>query len=48
MRNAELYAKILGLTDLWLVDGVNLDMAASQVVVRIGRRDDAPLVVSVQ
>jgi len=44
MRDAELYSKILGLTDPWLVEGVDLDMAASQVVVRIGRRNDAPLV----
>ena len=37
MRDRELYAKILGLPEPWLVVDVELDMAGKSVVVRLGR-----------
>ena len=43
MRDCELYAKILGLSEPWTVADVRLDRAAASVVVRLGRRADTPL-----
>jgi transposase len=43
MRDAELYAKILGLPHPWFVENVDLDMTALKVLVQIGRRDDTSL-----
>jgi transposase len=43
MRDCELYAKILGLAEPWLVEGVELLSAEKTVIVRLGRRPGAPL-----
>jgi transposase len=44
MRDRELYAKILGLPEPWLVADVALDLPGKSVVVRLGRQEGAPLV----
>ncbi len=38
MRDAELYAQILGLPEPWLVSAVELDVPGTSVLVRLGRR----------
>jgi transposase len=38
MRDRDLYAKILGLPEPWIVSDVDLDMGSSRVIVRLGRR----------
>jgi transposase len=43
MRDRELYAKILGLPEPWIVVDVELDLNGQSVVVRLGRRDGASL-----
>lgn len=43
MRDRELYAKILGLPEPWLVVDVEVDLAVKSVVVRVGRRDGSSL-----
>jgi len=43
MRDRELYAKILGLPEPWLVVDVELDVAGKSVVVRLGRSADSTL-----
>ena len=43
VRDRDLYAKILGLPEPWIVVDVALDVPESSVVVRLGRRADAPL-----
>jgi transposase len=43
MRDRELYAKILGLPEPWIVVDVELDLKESSVVVRLGRREGAAL-----
>jgi len=43
MRDRDLYAKILGLAEPWLVTDVELDLEAKSVVVQIGRGPKATL-----
>jgi transposase len=43
MRDCELYRKILGLPEPWIVVDVALDMAAKSVTVQLGRRDGSSL-----
>lgn len=43
MRDHELYSKILGLAEPWLVVDVELDVARKSVVVRLGRSDGSTL-----
>jgi transposase len=43
VRDRDLYARILGLPEPWIVADVALDMPAKSVVVRLGRRDAAAL-----
>lgn len=43
MRDCELYAKILGLPEPWLVTDVELDVQGKSVLVRLGRRAGAAL-----
>lgn len=43
MRDRELYAKILGLPEPWLVVDVELDLAGKSVVVRLGRSTGSTL-----
>jgi transposase len=43
MRDCELYAKILGLAEPWMVEGVELMTTEKKVVVRLGRRQGATL-----
>jgi transposase len=43
MRDCQLYAKILGLAEPWIVVDVALDLAAKSVTVYLGRRDGSPL-----
>jgi transposase len=43
MRDRELYARILGLAEPWVVADVELDTAGKSVVVKLGRRDGAAL-----
>ena len=43
MRDRELYAKILGLPEPWIVVDVELDLKEQSVLVRLGRRDGVAL-----
>ncbi len=43
MRDRDLYSKILGLPEPWLVVDVELDLSGKSVVVRLGRQEGAPL-----
>jgi transposase len=43
MRDCDLYAKILNLSEPWTVVDVELDLKGKSVTVRLGRRDDAGL-----
>jgi transposase len=43
VRDRELYARILGLPEPWIVADVELDVAGRSVLVKLGRRDDATL-----
>jgi len=43
VRDRDLYAKILGLPEPWIVSDVDLDLAGSRVIVRLGRRAGAGL-----
>lgn len=43
MRDRDLYSKILGLTEPWIVTDVELDMTGKSVVVHLGRSDGATL-----
>ena len=43
MRDCDLYAKILGLADPWIVADVELDVNAKSVVVRLTRKEGASL-----
>ncbi len=43
MRDTDLYAKILNLSEPWIVVGVDLNMAGKSVVVRLGRREGVAL-----
>ena len=43
MRDRELYARILGLPEPWVVADVDLDPAARSVLVKLGLRDGATL-----
>jgi transposase len=43
MRDRELYARILGLSEPWVVTDVELDTAGRSVLVKLGRRDGATL-----
>lgn len=43
MRDRELYAKILGLPEPWVVVDVELDLTGKSVVVRLGRSDGSTL-----
>jgi transposase len=43
MRDRDLYARILGLPEPWIVVDVTLDMPAQSVTVQVGRREGAPL-----
>lgn len=47
MRDRELYGKILGLPEPWIVVDVALDMAAKSVTVQLGRRDGSLLLCPV-
>ena len=42
MRDRDLYSKILGLPEPWLVVDVELDLSGKSVVVRLGRQEGAP------
>lgn len=43
MRDRELYEKILGLPEPWIIVDVALDLAAKSVTVQLGRRDGSSL-----
>ena len=43
MRDRDLYSKILGLPEPWLVVDVELDLSGKSVMVRLGRQEGAPL-----
>src|SRR3954462_2103371 len=43
MRDRELYARILGLPEPWLVVDVELDLSGQSVLVRRGRQEGVPL-----
>jgi transposase len=43
VRDRELYARILGVSEPWVVADVELDTAGRSVLVKLGRRDDAAL-----
>lgn len=43
MRDRALYARILNLSELWIVSEVELDLVARMVVVQLGRRAGAAL-----
>jgi transposase len=43
VRDRDLYSKILGLAEPWIVDDVQLDMTAKTVIVHLGRSAGATL-----